>query len=308
MVITMIKISKIKIYLMILLFIVICNNRIYGNPWTIGRNEIYARGSLFSIQSHHRFNLDSQKKIFNNDGFTKVYGALFDISYGVTDRLNINAIVPVIGYDFRDSFNKLAGTGLGDVKTVIKYKFYDKKIASSIELGIKFPSSDNTGNAADVRIGEEQYDFDASTSIGYKPSKFFIFLSLDLGYRFKRKNTDEISKPGDEFFFRFDSGILLRKDLLLATGIGGFSGRRIEQFGLKFDNTERRIFSFSMNLIKGITPRTGLMFNLNIPFAGKNYSAGSLFGIGFFFYKGKYININQKINIPSVTCQSICQI
>lgn len=305
----MFKVNKIfKIYIVFTLFIFVGYAESYGNPWTINKNEIYIRSSIFSLQSNHRFNFNSRKQIFSNNGFTKVYGMFFDISYGITDKLNLNAVIPLIGYDFRDTFNKIAGNGLGDVKTFIKYKFLEKKIASSFEFGIKFPSPTNSGSFTDVQIGEGQYDIEGVASIGYQPSRIFSFLNLDFGFRFRKKNKSKMSKPGDEFLFRFENGILLRKSLLLSTGIEGFSGKKTEEFGIRFTNSERRLFSFSVNLVKGITPKTGIMLNLNVPFAGKNYNAGSLIGIGFFFYKGKYININQKINLPSVTCQSVCSI
>ena len=101
---------------------------------------------------------------------------------------------------------------------------------------------------------------------------------------------------------------MLRKDLLLSTGIGGFSGKRLEEFNIKFDNSERRLYAGSISLVKGITPKIGLLLNLNVPVAGKNYNSGSTFSIGFFFYKGKYQDINNNLNIPTVTCQAGCEL
>lgn len=282
-----------RVFTYLLLLVLTYGADSHANPWVIGKREFYFNTSFFSLRSAHRFDLNSEKQLFSNDGSTNLYGVLINMNYGITNRLNINVAAPFLSYDFNDAINRITGNGFGDIQTTLKYKLYDRKFAASVQAGVKFPSPQYSGEFSDVRIGEGQYDYTALASIGYQPHKYLSYMSIDFGYRFRGENKDIVSNPGDEFIFRFDTGALLRSDILLSAGIDGFSSGKTEEFALIFNNTERRLVSASVNFVKGITVRTGLSLNMNIPIAGKNYNAGSTFGVGLFFYRGKYLNINR---------------
>lgn len=297
-----------RIAFLALLIISFSSSGILAQPWTIQGKALQVNSSFFAFQSTHRFDSDSDKLAFSNDGRARLYGASFNITYGITDRLNATALVPVISYDFSDNLNTVSGSGLGDIRLSVKYKLIDRKIAASLESAVKFPSPNYSGSHTDVRIGEGQYDFELKTSVGFHPLGQKSFSSLDTGYRFRRKNEDSFSKPGNEFIFRFDNGYLLRNNLMLGIGAEGFAGGRIEQFGLKFANTERELFSLTAHLTRGLTPNTGISLYLNKPVLGKNYNAGSFLGVGLFFFRGNYRSMFRQFNLPAVSCQTICQI
>ena len=159
-----------------------------------------------------------------------------------------------------------------------------------------------------MNIGEGQYDYEGGISVGYQNAGILNYLNLDTGYRYRAENKVIFSKPGNEIFFRFDNGILTWKNMMLNTGIEGFIGRKFDEFKFKFPDSDRRLISFNASIIKSITSRTGLILSLNVPIVGKNYNAGSIVGFGFFFYRGKHKDVQRNLNLPSVTCGSVCSI
>lgn len=279
-----------------------------ADPWLVGRNEFLIQSMAFSLQSRDRFNLHAEKRPFFNDGRTKIYGIMTNLMYGITNRLNAGIQVPFIGYDFRDAVLKRAGSDWGDVQIHVKYQFFDGPAAISLQTGIKFPAAQDGAVPDDVQVGEDYYSYEAVGSVGILNFWKFSFMSLDAGYRYKDKARHSNTIPGSEFLFRFDNGVLLGRSWLISTRITGFSGGKWESFGLKYNNSEQRLFSVSASIIKGLTPRTGLVLNVTVPFAGKNFNAGSRISIGFFFYKGTIVNVKRSLNLPSVTCQSVCSI
>ena len=112
------------------------------------------------------------------------------------------------------------------------------------------------------------------------------YANLSVGYRFRFEPDLQTTNldPGDEFWFRAETGIKVRNKFLIKTLVEGFWGQEFtalfEDSNFRINNSERRILYFKPGIGWMIFEPLEFEFSAMFSLSGKNYPAGRIFILG----------------------------
>jgi len=278
---------------------------IQAGAWTLRKGKLYTKFSAFGSTTRHTFNSLSKRVPFRFGGKSRLYGTHWEISYGLTRDITAYLSVPYLWYRLRDQNRQVNGNTFGDIRTSLKLNVLDRPVVSSLEVLVKFPTA-NTFDPTQVRVGEGQYDFDMVASFGRAWNTWPAYLNFDIGYRIRTKNRETNMKPGNEVFYRFETGYVLTEKLSVSTSVDGFTGGKLRAFDFPLQHSERRILSIIPRFTYNVTAQWGVEVDYSMPVSGQNYFAGRLLVLGIFFNTSRKDNTISKVTIPSVRGITCC--
>jgi hypothetical protein len=269
------------------------------------KGEISAKFSFFGSNSRHTFNQDGNKVSFALNGESSIYGTHLELLYGLTDRITVYADIPYLKYNLSDDVLEGAGSGIGDSFVSGRFRFFSKPIESWVELGLKMPTADSI-DPSQVLVGEGQYDLTTSLLLGVPIKNLSGWVTGQLGYRYREKDSDRSWKPGNEFVYRIEGGYNPPGRLAMSLALNGFRGAREESFGLKLDDSERELASIVPSISYSLFRSWALQVDYTLPIDGRNYYAGGILGAAFVFSSSNLETGTTKNYVPSVRGVSCC--
>lgn len=282
-----------------------------ASPWTLPGGEFYGRVSLLGTRSRWQFNDGSSRVRFLRNGLSRVMGAAVDGAYGVRENWMVSVGVPVLFYRLWDDVTLEQGKSLGDIRFSTRYRVISRRVALAAEAGVKFPTATQT-DPVRIQVGEGQYDFDGAVSAGFPWPSAPGYSSLDVGYRFRRRNGETGYRPGDDLFYRFDSGYQVAGRLAIRLSLDGFiSGMgHTKIFGVdvpaRFSN--RKLLTAVPGLTLALKDRVGLDLSVTLPLFGRNSYAGSHFFAGIAYNSAGGQTLLNQTNIPNPQAGACCRI
>ena len=278
--------SDLQPYLTFVLAVTLCSlqpRAIHAAPWTLPQGASYANVVSFWTSSEHFYNATSERTLFLNNGTSRVFGFSVEGSHGLTSWLMLSGNLPVLWYKLQDDVILDEGRSLGDLRasTRIRTPFH-RPVVAAIEAGIKFPTA-STKDPARAQVGEGQYDFELLGSVGKRLPLLGVRVSVDAGYRWRRRNADTGFKPSNEVLYRMELGYDASRRLSFNTLVDGFKGGDGDArvFGLTSSTlTARNLVVLAPNITYRLNRNFELMMASNVPLAGKRSYAGKQFVLG----------------------------
>lgn len=284
---------------------------VHASPWTLPQGGLYAYGGFFWTQSQHFFNTDAERTEFLNNGTSQVHGLVLEGAYGVTRRLMFSGSLPVLWYELRDIYIRDAGRSLGDVRVAARLRVMDKPFATAVEAGVKFPTAE-IKNPSRAQVGEGQYDLELVGSMGKQVPFTGLRISLDAGYRWRRRNPDTGFKPGDEFIYRVEMGYELTRRFVVNTLVDGFEGGgwNTRAFGLSVPaaRTARQLVVLVPGLTYHLNWEVELHLSATLPLAGRQSYAGNLLLLGISYNRSRLYKVAGPGGIPSPRGSGCCRV
>jgi hypothetical protein len=234
-----------------------------------------------------------------------------DGAYGVRENWMVSVGVPVLFYHLRDDATMERGKSLGDIRVSSRYRIFSKRVALATEAGAKFPTATQV-DPTRIQVGEGQYDFDGALSAGFAWPSAPGHSSFDVGYRFRRRNRETGYRPGNDLFFRSESGYQAGGRLSVRLSLEGFiSGMgHTKIFGVdvpaRFSN--RKLLTAAPGLTLALKDRVGLDLGANLPLFGRNSYAGSHFLVGLSYNSAGGRTLLNQTNIPNPQAGACCRI
>jgi len=283
----------------------------HASPWTLSQGGLYTYGGFFWTRSQRFFNTEAERTEFLNNGTSQVYGLVLEGAYGVTRRLMLSGSLPVLWYELQDIYLRDTGRSLGDARVAARFHAMDRPFATAVEAGVKFPTAE-TKDPSRAQVGEGQYDFELVGSMGKQVPFTGLRISLDAGYRWRRRNPDTRFKPGDEFIYRVEMGYELTRRFAVNTLVDGFDGGggNARAFGLSVPaaRTARRLTVLAPALTYRFNREVELHLSASLPLAGRQSYAGSLLVLGISYNQSRLYKVAGPGGIPSPRGSGCCRI
>ncbi len=244
---------KISIYSVCLLFLVCLGSRFsFAGPWTIPKGGLYLNYStiLTTFNTVRLYN-DNTKSV----GGSQFISNAASFYYGISDNLNIHAMIPYEVSQRRDD-TRASGdtrgsiTKLGDAKFGLKYRFLAEERGHPLSLALrgewKKPLSHYPENRLDSP-GDRQDDYELRLLLGRYFDIFDIssYIDVEGGYRVRTGSTK------DELFGYAEAGMLFGSKFSGRVFVDGVNA----QGGLGLESP--RFMSLMMGQGKPPFPRVG---------------------------------------------------
>ena len=259
-----------------------------ASPWSLPQGGIYAYAGTFWTQSHHFFDADAQRTEFLNDGTSRVYGLSLEGAYGISDRLMISGALPLLRYRLADDLVTDAGSSFGDTRISLRYRAFEGPFAAALEGGIKLPTA-TAKDPSRAQVGEGQYDFEIIGSVGKWFPHRRLTASVDVGYRWRRRNDDTGFRPGDERIFRSELSYDLTPEISVGALVDAFDGSDGDArlFGMVIPSqTRRRTTRVNPSVTYHLSGPWDLSGSASVPLAGRRSYGGKQFVFGISYNQG----------------------
>ena len=178
----------------------------WAGAWVLPARRAWGQISVLHQDTTERYFLDGDRTPYFFDGRNRTTGAFLDLRYGVTDRLEVVAQLPVYRLRFDDLSDRRSSTGLGDLRLAARWNLRKGSTVATVGAALKFPTGEFVNDAEIVPVGEGQYDLDLSAEVGHSFWPRPIYLSVLAGYRLRGANRSNGISPGDEFFWSAEAG------------------------------------------------------------------------------------------------------
>jgi hypothetical protein len=256
--------------------------RAWAGAWVLPARRAWGQISVLHQDTTERYFLDGERTPYFFDGRNRTTGVFLDLRYGVTDRLEVVAQLPVYRLRFDDFSDRRSSTGLGDLRLAARWNLRKGSTVATVGAALKFPTGEFVNDAEIVPVGEGQHDVDLSAEVGHSFWPRPAYLSVLAGYRLRGTNRENGISPGDEFFWTAEVGHRLVSRLGVKGVARGLHGQRSTSFGLEIQTLKREVIYLQPGLVWELAPDRGLELSLPFTLKGRNWPAGLTVGLGFY--------------------------
>ena len=239
----------------IFLILTLSIESLFAGAWTLRKGHLWVKTAFLIQRTRERYanptlfcgNGERAPYFFN--GKVKSNALYLDVWYGLTDRFELQLQLPYFDIAFEDDVNpdRPSSQGLGDVRFGLRYRVPFRPIVTTFRIGVKAPTGFFNKDSEVVPIGDGQWDMDISADFGRSLWPLPAYLNLALGYRFRFEPDLQTTNldPGDEFWFRAEAGVQIRKNVEIKTAVEGFWGQKftalLANSNFKINHSERQI-------------------------------------------------------------------
>ena len=171
-----------------------------------------------------------------------------EAAYGVTDRFEVEAVVPFLHTVFENANDEVEpGTGIGDVVVGAGFGWrLGESGALSSSLRWKIPTADVPRSVFAQPLGEGQHDLTLRAELGVSlwPHGW---VSGAAGHRWREANEELGFDPGNEWLLTAEAGWRAVPWLALVARVEGLEGTpwTSDEFGIDQEIGTRRLWSFA---------------------------------------------------------------
>ncbi len=287
------------LFSIIFLTLIFSGEGLFAGAWTLRKGRLWVKSAFLIQRTDERYanqahfcgdqfwrNGERAPYFFNGPGESNA--VYMDIWYGLTDRFELQLQLPYFDIAFEDDVNpdRPSSQGLGDVRFGLRYRIPFKPIVTTFRIGAKAPTGFFNKDSEVVPIGDGQWDLEVSADFGRSFWPLPAYANLSVGYRFRFEPDLQTTNldPGDEFWFRAETGVKVRNNLEIKTLVEGFWGQEFtalfEDSNLEINNSERRILYFKPGVGWMIFDALEFEFSAMFSLSGKNYPAGKIYILG----------------------------
>lgn len=256
--------------------------RAWAGAWVLPARAAWGQIGVFHQDTTERYFLDGNRTPYFFEGRNRTTGLFFDLRYGVTDRLEIGAQLPVYRLQFDDLADRRRSTGLGDLRFASRWNLRKGSTVATLGAAIKFPTGEFVNDAEVVPVGEGQYDVDLTAEMGHSFWPRPAYANVLAGYRLRGANRANGISPGDEFFWSVEGGHRILSRLSVKGVARGLHGERSTSFGLEIQTLKREAVYLQPGLVWELAPERGIDLSLPFTIKGRNWPAGVSVGVGFY--------------------------
>jgi hypothetical protein len=229
-----------------------------------------------------RYFIDGNRIPYFFDGHNRTMALFFDLEHGLTDRIEVNAQVPVFDITFNDFADDRSSAGLGDVRVGLRYSVLQGPLVATVGARIKFPTGEFINDAEIVPVGEGQYDFEIRGELAHSFWPNPGYVSGLIGYRIRTKNEEINIDFGDELIWSIEGGYNVTSKIMLKGLFWGLYGFESTSFGLPLSSLRREAVYVEPGVVYAIDRSRGIEFTVPITLRGRNWPAGPVLNIGFY--------------------------
>lgn len=257
----------------------------HAGAWTLEKGHFWGKITGLMQSTTERYDGSGNAAAVPQGATYQTRQVFLDVFYGVSDRVDIGVQVPYCNNKFADVASEalrgglsgvtLHATGLGDVRGFAKINLAREAIVATLKLGVKAPTGkflDHVKEEA-VSTGQGQWDIDIIAQLGRSFYPAPAYANIDLGYRLRQKNNTNNYDPPEEFIYNAEFGITPVDKFLLALKLEGIH------------SSGPRITYLAPTLFVTLVPNVSLEASLRMPFGGRDFYAGRLYGVGLYFQK-----------------------
>ena len=207
------------------LFALFLSSTIFGqSPWLQGKNKAFVQLGFSGI-FYNEVKLE-QETITDIADYRDITMQLYS-EYGITDKLDILAIVPykLVGYDGILLPQNENLSGIGNVTLGLKYKLCDG--IWKLSAGLNYTGNTTTSNSdLGLRTGFQSNTYLPYLSLGSSSGKWYYFGNL--GYGFMSNTYSDFLKVGGEVGYKFlkNTHIIAVSDLRSTLNSGTFENNQ----------------------------------------------------------------------------------
>ena len=256
--------------------------RAWAGAWVLPARRAWGQIGVFHQDTAERYFLDGNRTPYFFEGRNRTTGLFFDLRYGVTDRLEIGAQLPVYRLEFDDLADRRRSTGLGDLRFAGRWNLRKGATVATVGAAVKFPTGEFVNDAEVVPVGEGQYDVDLTAEAGHSFWPRPAYVNVLAGYRLRGANRANGISPGDEFFWSVEAGHRILSRLSVKGVTRGLHGERSTSFGLEIQTLKREVVYVQPGLVWELAPERGIDLSLPFTIKGRNWPAGVSVGVGFY--------------------------
>ena len=283
----------------IFLILIFSAEGLFAGAWTLRKGRLWVKSAFLIQRTSERYASETifcgdqlcrngQRTPYFFNGRVESNATYLDIWYGLTDRFELQLQLPYFDIAFEDEVNpnRPSSQGLGDVRFGLRYRIPFKPIVTTFRIGAKAPTGFFNKDSEVVPIGEGQWDLEVSADFGRSFWPLPAYTNLSVGYRFRFEPDLQTTNldPGDEFWFRAETGIKVGSTFEIKTLLEGFWGQEFTALfadsNLRINNSERRILYFRPGIGWMIFEPLEFEFSTLFSLSGKNYPAGNIYILG----------------------------
>ncbi len=274
---------------------------LWAGAWTLPRGEVWTKLSYlqhntsewYTARQGFRVAFDGdiprnieispgQRVRYDFAGQYRSKAVFAEAFYGLTDRLDIGVLVPILQQNFSSETGlDRTDKGLGDIRLEAKWRLLQKPLLFTLKSGVKMPTGDFKNEDGLIPVGSGQWDADCAIQIGRSFWPWPLYGNLDVGYRVRTINTEIDRDPGDEWFLHAELGYQFATKWLFTGKYEILRSSPATEFGgIIIRSQINRITYLSPSLLYNIDGRTALEASLRISLNGRNYPAGRQFVLG----------------------------
>ncbi len=285
----------------------------YGGAWTLDTNTLTFKTSYFYQFSDSRFTSSNfqcglfpcengERQSFFFNGKSQSSGIFFDISYGLSKRMDVKVQVPYYIISFLDDVDPDRETtkSFGDIRTSIRYNVLRKPFTQTFKIEVKAPTGFFNKDAEIVPVGDGQWDVAVISQTGKSLYPLPAYINLDIGYKYRFKPSLNVSNfaPGNELLFNLEVGVEVLPQFWLKNSLNAWYGEDgiaifTEENFLIRKNSARRILYYQPEIYWELGGKLSLNVITKIALKGMNMPTGNVYGVGL-----SYKMITKKIKLP----------
>lgn len=269
-----------------------------AGAWTLKRGELWVKSSILYQKTDERYYSrnqpcvlaaceEGQRVPFPFDGESRFTAGLLELSFGVTDVLELQTQIPYYDISFRDASNpdRPGTASFGDIWFGGKYRLLQRPVVFTVRSLAKAPTGLFNKDSEFVPVGDGQWDWLIMAQIGHSFWPWPLYANVDVGYRKRFAPALETSdfKPGDEWLLRAEAGVNVTETILLKAALEGLWGKDFENVttDLIIGDSGRRIVYFEPGVYWEILDKFAAEAVVKFSVAGRNYPAGEVWSAGF---------------------------
>ncbi len=276
---------------LILLIYLLLPDTLFAGAWILPKKSLWTKVSFFHESDKERFCperetcKDGEKvplSLFTDDAENVSTVLSVDVSYALTDRLEIGTQIPYFRLDFEENLGNIAVTdissaGFGDIRFFGRYNVLSEPAVVTVKIGVKAPVGKFDNDIFALPVGEGQWDVEYFLQIGRSLYPIPGYVNLDIGYRSRQENDTNKFRPGDEFVFLAEIGYTALHGIGLKATTSGLFGRDPENSGISASGARRQIIYMGQGIILGPVMGVNIETSLKLPVKGLNFPAGAQF-------------------------------
>ena len=262
-----------------------------AGPWLAPAHHGYLKVSYQYQFSAEQFNAQGERGPYDFGGESEAKFLIAETVVGITSRWQLTITVPVgLDVTFHQPAGDAIGRGVGEFWVVVAHQLNQGAWVNSIETGLKIPLQDGSGqqDLSRILLTQGQIDWLLRWNTGYSFWPTPAYAQASLGYLVRSANTSPSIEfqPGDEIWYRFDTGYRFWKDLLFGVSLDGIAGSNGTTTRLATELSESarsvtRLSTFLMlDVIGGFKGEIRYYHHLR----GQNYPAGDIWELAAYFY------------------------